>query len=166
MIEIVPASVLHVKPMAAVMRSGSAMALQAFGFSPRRSLMRALLGSFYARTALEDGKPVAMWGAHGLVLGEMAEPWLTVSTSITKMPIAIVRAARRELQVMMQNRSLVIAMIPGDDIAVRFAVYLGFTDRQGGTRHEMERRIMNDPSRRVSYGDRYVVPMIYNARCH
>lgn len=162
--EVVKSSVRHVKPIVARMRTGSCIAMQRFGFDPRRAVRHAFMGSFYSRTALVNGRPVAMWGAYGALLSDFAEPWLALTMDVMSMPIAIVREARKELAVMMRDRpQLITAMIPDDDAAIRFALYLGFSDKDGGPRKEMERRIKSDPESRISYGDSYVIPLLYNA---
>ncbi len=162
--QIVPASILHVKPMVARIRTASYIGLQAFGLNPRQALHRVFIKSFYSRTAIIDGQPVAMWGVAGTILGDCGEPWLVLSQQVTDMPVAIVREARHELKSMMNEReTLVVNMIPDDDEALRFALHLGFSDGKGGTRREMEDRIKTDLAARIPVGDSYVIPLTYAA---
>lgn len=123
--QIIAASIRHVRPMSECMRA--APALDGYGFNPRAALRRAFRSSSHCRTALVDGRPAAMWGVIGTLLGDSAYVWLVLSKQIRRMPVAIVREAKAELARVMENRSEVKATVLPDDVeAVRFAGFLGF----------------------------------------
>ena len=125
--QIVQASILHVRPMAKVMRAAAAVALDGFGFDPRTALRRVLVASHHAKTALIDGKPVAMWGVVGSLLGDTAYVWLVLSDRICEMPLAVVKEARNALAVAAQSYPQIGAtVLPDDERSVRFATFLGF----------------------------------------
>jgi hypothetical protein len=161
-----PASVRHIKPMAARLRAAACITLQGYGHEPRRALHRVFLASFYCRTALIEDKPVAMWGVTGTLLGEQAYVWLVISDEIAGMPYAIVREAKRELATIMQDYSeIATTVLPDDDAAIRFAIYLGFHDRHDDrhlNRRETEREIRSDPRNRIPIGDSYVIGLGYH----
>lgn len=165
--DIVPARALHIRPMARQLRAAACITLQGFGLNAREALRRAFIASPYCRTAVADGKPIAMWGVKHTVLGDTGVVWLVLSDAVTKMPVAIVREARIELaRVMAQLDEVAITVLPDDEAAVRFAVFLGFHDRDNDdshlSRHEMTRAIIADPQYRVPIGDSYVIALGYH----
>ncbi len=165
--EIVPASILHVKPMAARMRAAACATLQSFGFEPRMALRRAFLRSLMARTALMDGKPVAMWGVQGNLLDDTALVWLVMADDIANIPRTIVREARRELKSIMENyEEAATTVLPDDEAAIRFAVYLGFHDRhdddEPASRKDIERSIRENPRNKIPIGDSFVIGLGYH----
>ncbi len=145
--DIVKASVRHVKPMALGMRAASWLAMQRYGGGARRAVFKAFTLSSYCRTALIDGKPVAMWGVVGSLLDERADVWLFLSRDIGRMPLAIVREARAELGVATEQYSYLEAtIVPEDEASIRFARFLGFEGREED---------------RIPIGDSYVLRMSY-----
>lgn len=125
---------------------GACAALSSRGFDPRRALHDAYVGSHYARTALLDGKPAVMWGVDGPLLGGSAKVWLALSDDIGRLPVAIVREARRELAEMADAYGAIeAAVLPDDAPSVRFAAFLGFKERGD----------------RIAVGDGFVVRLQY-----
>lgn len=165
--QIVPASIRHIKPMAARLRAAACITLQGFGYEPRRALHRAFLASYYCRTAVLDGKPIAMWGTKSVLLGDEALVWLVLSDEVTKMPLSVVKEARAELAKIMDDyREVAITVLPDDEAAIRFAVFLGFHDRDNDdghfTRKDMCQQIRENPNYRIPIGDSYVVALGYH----
>lgn len=153
--------------MSAQLRAAACITLQGFSLDPRRALHRAFIASSYCRTALRDGKPIAMWGVKGTMLGETAFVWLVLSEAVTKMPVSVVKEARAELaRVMETNSEVAITVLPDDEAAVRFAVYLGFHDRENDdgqfSRKALCEAIIADPKYRIPIGDSYVVALGYH----
>lgn len=154
--QIVKASIRHIRPMAKRMRPAAGVALEEFGFDPRRALHRAFMTSFYCRTAIMDDHPVAMWGAIGVVIGMSAYVWLVLSEDIRHMPRAILTEARRELGDVMERYPFISAtVLPHDTAAVRFAKHLGF----GGDNDVDDP--LTDEKYRIPIGDTYAVRMTY-----
>lgn len=143
------------------MRVAGSIAMQSYGLDPRSALHRVFVASTYCRTALIDEKPVAMWGVAGHILSETAFVWLVLAEETARMPHAIVREARAELQRVMDNYSRVMmTVLPDDAPSVRFALHLGFRpmdgDFMGG-----EQDALSNPRFRLPVGDSYVVQMGY-----
>lgn len=129
---VVAASVRHIKPLSMALRAGACATLRDFGADPRQALRRAYVDSFYCRTALIGGVPVAMWGAQGSLLSDHAVVWLALGHDAARHPLAVVRAARRELALMCATRDNLHAVISQDDAgALVFAESLGFRRNRG-----------------------------------
>lgn len=162
---IVPASVRHIRPMARRMRSAACITLQDYGYLPRAALHRVFVRSIYCRTALVDDKPVAMWGVVSTLLNDTAYVWLVMSDEIAHIPRTIVREAKRELAAIMgRYREVAATVLPDDDAAIRFAVYLGFhdNDAEGQSRKATAREIRENPRHRIPVGDTYVIGLGYH----
>ena len=161
---VVPASIRHVRPMARQLRAAACITLQGFGLNAREALRRAYVASSYCRTAVADGKPIAMWGVKNTVLGDTGIVWLVLSEAVTRMPVAVVKEARAELAKMMERLSeIAITVLPDDIAAIRFAVALGFHDREDEMpRKEMCEAILADPRYRVPVGDQFVIALGYH----
>lgn len=159
--EIVKASARHVRPMSKRMRVAGSIAMQNYGENPRSALHRVFVASTYCRTALIDDKPAAMWGVAGNLLSETAFVWLVLAEETGRMPHAIVREARSELQRVMDNYSrIMMTVLPDDAPSVRFALHLGFRPMDGdfmGDEHDA----LTNPRFRIPTGDSYVVQMGY-----
>lgn len=172
MIEIIPASIRHVRPMSRKMRAAACMTLQGFGYAPRGALHRAFVASLYRRTAMIDGAPVAMWGIVGTLTDDEVLVWLVMSDEIANIPLSIVRAARAELaKIMERYEELATTVLPDDEAAIRFALHLGFHDRHDDegpplSRHELRREVMTNPKYRVPIGDSYVIALGYHGGAH
>lgn len=163
--EIVPARALHIKPMAAKLRQAHAIEMGQFGFDPRRALHDAVRQSHFARTALVDGQPEAMWGLMGTLLADGALVWFVMSDRAAAHPRLIVAEARNQLHEMGQHYSeLATTILPGDTRSMAFATYLGFHDRHDGGFDQMTRKqrmaeLLDNPRHHISLGDRHVIAL-------
>lgn len=164
---VVPASVRHIRPMSSQLRAAACITLQDFGIDPRHALHRAFIASNYCRTAMMDGKPIAMWGVKSALLGDSAMVWLVLSDSVTKMPVSVVREARAELAKIMETTDEVaITVLTDDEAAIRFAIFLGFHDRDTNlsevSRKELCKAILENPLYRIPVGDHFVIALGYH----
>lgn len=165
---VVPASIRHIRPMSKHVRAAACVTLASFGFEPRRALHRAFIASSYCRTALIDDKPIAMWGVQSVLLGDTAFAWLVLSERVTQMPLAVVREARAELaKVMVSKSEIAITVLPDDEAAIRFAVFLGFHDRDNDdgrmSRRDLCEAIRSDPKHRIPLGENYAIALGYHS---
>jgi hypothetical protein len=95
MIEIVPAKLTHVGPIANRMRSIDQLECRIFGHSPREALRQGLLSATVAWTALVDGRPEAMFGASTVsLLDGTGRPWLLMTDEAERHQKALVRLGR------------------------------------------------------------------------
>lgn len=111
------------------------------GLRSRVSLRLELMRSFYCRTAIMDGQPVAIWGAKGMSLSSHAVVWLALTDRVTSFPVSVVREARRALNHLLDSGMTVSAEIDSNDSrAMKFARALGFksSDKETDGMVEME----------------------------
>lgn len=95
MIEIVPAKLTHVGPIAVNMREIDQLECRIFGHSPKDALRLGLMASTIAWTALVDGKPVAMFGASTVsLLDGIGRPWMLMTDEAVRHQKALVRFGR------------------------------------------------------------------------
>lgn len=124
---VVPASVRHIKPLAETLRPAACETLARFGLDARRGLLTTFRASRYRRTAIIQGRPVAMWGTHGGMLSDHAELWAAFTTEAVRFPLAIVRGARKELAALTEGGIWLYAKVSKDDEkALLFAETVGF----------------------------------------
>lgn len=124
--EVVPASVLHVKPLCTNLRPVACSTLRAFGLDARESLRRAFASSNECWTVLWKDKPEAMWGVQGALLSDHVQVWVALSETAVRFPLAIVRKARAEMQRLSEQRILYATVFHGDERARLFARSIGF----------------------------------------
>lgn len=95
MIEIVPAKLTHVGPIAIRMRAVDQLECRIFGHSPKEALRLGLLSATVAWTALVDGRPEAMFGASTISLLEgTGRPWMLMTDEAERHQKALVRLGR------------------------------------------------------------------------
>ncbi len=154
--EVVDGSVRHIKPLSEILRPASCAAIRGYGINPRRALLSAFQASSYVRTALMGEKPVAMWGAQGVMLSDQRTVWLAISKEAANLPLAVVRLARSELAVMAGNGSRLYAgVIEQDERAMVFAETIGFrrTDEVSAA-PGMQAMVYRRPQNAIADGDR------------
>lgn len=95
MIEIVPARLSHVGPIALAMRDIDRLECMVWGHSPKEALRNGLMASTVAWTALIDGKPQAMFGASTVsFLDGIGRPWLLMTDEAVRHQKSLVRLGR------------------------------------------------------------------------
>jgi hypothetical protein len=164
--EVVTASIRHVKPLSASLRGAHCANLLAFNIEPRRALHDAFLASPFCRTALIEGRPVAMWGVKSDLISPTGFAWLVISNEITGLSLSIIKETKKQLAEMMKTyHELAITVLPDDFAALRFAVFLGFHDRDqqmNQSRKISQLEIVTDPRNRVPYGDGHIIALGYH----
>lgn len=95
MIEIVPARVTHIGPIATRMRAIDVLECSVFGHTPKQALRLGLMGSTLAWTALVHGRPEAMFGASTIsLLDGTGRPWMLMTDEAGRHHRALVRLGR------------------------------------------------------------------------
>ena len=111
--------------------------VEATGRKPRRLLRRYLNLSYDSRTALIDGRPVAMWGYIGSEIGTEAYVWFCLADDVRRLCFRVAYGAIRELnRVMAAKRTINGKVICSDERAKRFARFLGFEVREHETTND------------------------------
>lgn len=128
MIEIVPATQRHADYLRDRLRMGDLLEVTCLGVSPAEALRASLAGSIFARTGISDGRIAAMWGCGGSPLGGVGEPWLLTTAEVERIPISMVRVARREVGAMLGLFPVLVNFVAADyRQACRFLEVVGFT---------------------------------------
>jgi hypothetical protein len=127
-IELAPASLVHVGPIACRMRDWDKREAAAFGRSPKEALRIGLSASLWAYTALVDGRPEAMLGLTPVSLIEgRGVPWMLGTDAIYAYPRAMLRGVGPVIARMQADcRSLENWVAVGNERAVRFLKGCGF----------------------------------------
>ncbi len=101
MIQILPATDAHADYLRENLRAGDGLEITCLGVTPAEALRASLAGSIFAHTGLLDGRVAAMWGVGGSPLGGVGEPWLLTTAEVERIPVQMVRVARREVGAML-----------------------------------------------------------------
>jgi len=96
-VRIVPAEIGHVYRMAANLRPEDAAEAVRFDQEPRWALRQFFRYSLIVRTAFVDGKIAAMWGLKADLLSDTGHLWLITTPAARRMPVTLIRQARREV---------------------------------------------------------------------
>lgn len=128
MIEIVPARLTHVGPIANRMREIDQLECRIYGHSPRDALRLGLMGATVAWTALIDGRPEAMFGASTLsLLDGSGRPWMLMTGEAVKQHRALVRLGRIYTDALHRHYATLHNWVHADnDVAIRWLSRLGF----------------------------------------
>ena len=94
---ILPATLAHIEHLRDNLRPGERHEIACLGSTPAEALRTSLAASIFARTAILDGRIVAMWGCGGSPLGGIGEPWLLTTVDVERVPVQFIRTARDEV---------------------------------------------------------------------
>lgn len=89
---IIPTTFAHLVDLSHTLRDADLAEIDAGGNKPLQSLKFGFRRSIFCRTALVDGKPAAIWGLMGPLIGRTGTPWLLTGIEADK--IGAVRFAR------------------------------------------------------------------------
>jgi hypothetical protein len=128
MIEIVPARLTHVGPIALNMREIDQLECRIFGHSPKEALRAGLLASTIAWTAIIDGRPEAMFGASTVsMLDSIGKPWLLMTDEAVRHHKALVRFGRIYTAAIQRHYMQLENWVHVDNVvAIRWLSRLGF----------------------------------------
>ena len=132
--EIVEAKPHHVGAILHNMRRGHLASMLAVGFD-KRSMHKTVRiyfdDSSFRRAWMIDGKLAGLGGVRGTTISPKGFIWLILSEEATLYPIEIVKEARRQMNaIMLTKRKLETIVVESDQIAMRFARFMGFKDLQ------------------------------------
>jgi hypothetical protein len=131
--EIIPAKPWHCGIAARNARAEHRAAVKALGLDLHRELSARFADTLEPKAWMIDGKLAALGGVMCTALCPGGYVWLTITEEATKHPLALVREARRQLELAMALQSeLATVLIPEDKAALRLAVYLGFHVKDEG----------------------------------
>lgn len=129
MIEFVPASLVHVGPIALAMREIDRLECRLGGHNPKEALRLSLYTSTLAWTAKIDGRPVAMFGVAPVnLLGGEGSPWLLLTEEGARQAKTLVREGRRYSDLMQQAFPVLANVVHADNVvAIRWLRRLGYS---------------------------------------
>ena len=99
------------------------------GASIQHALWYGYKNSFYRRTALIDGVPVAIWGVCGVLLGGKGLPWLLTSPGVHQVsPLKFARIYQEEVKKMLDLFPLLENLVDAEYVAaIRLLEICGFS---------------------------------------
>jgi hypothetical protein len=126
---IVDSAPSHLDQLATRLRALDCLELTACGSSARAHLQQCYDGAVLRKTAFVEGEIAACWGLQcGTLLSGEGYPWFLTTPAVERVPIAVVKEARRHIAGMLEIRprlvNYVLAAYAG---AVRLIGVLGFT---------------------------------------
>lgn len=130
-VRFVPATLAQVSLIAGQMRPEDIREVRAQCGMDAPQAMRAALEESprFARTALLDLQPLAMFGLAGLtVLGESAQVWCFGTRAIDDHPLAFAKASRLAVDQLLRLAGILTNVVDADDVKVkRWLTWLGAT---------------------------------------
>jgi len=128
-VSVLPASLIHVGPIATRMRSADRVECAALGHSPKQALRAGLASSSPAWTALVDGRAEAMFGlVVTSALGGEGRPWMLGSDAVYAHPRAMLRRGPCFLDTMFASTPRLSNLVAADNVrAIRLLRRWGFT---------------------------------------
>jgi hypothetical protein len=151
--------------MVRILRREHQKAVAMIGFNSHRELREHFDQSIFRRAWLIDGKLAALGGVTGSEIAAHGLVWLAFSETATRYPIAIIKEARRQIDILAETKRLLICtLVEGDEAAERLAIFLGFVPVVEGEyiesassrfgRMEVRRMLREKPPMR--YGDGHI----------
>lgn len=117
----------HCGQMIRHLRRAHKNAMLALGGDMHAQLRICFDASSYRKAWFIDGKLAGVGGVMGTQMSSAGYLWLAFTNGATRYPVELVKTARRELDVVMETRRMLIAAVLQDDLAAaRFAERMGF----------------------------------------
>ena len=128
-IEVVPASVVHVGPIATRMREIDKLECAIMGRGPKRALRQSLAGSTVAWTVKINGRAEAMMGAAAVsTLDGIGSPWLLMTDEAVRHARVLVVLGRGYSDAMQGLFRVLENNVHADnDVSIRWLSRLGYT---------------------------------------
>jgi hypothetical protein len=126
-LEIIPAQQTHCAEIAQSMRREQETALLTCGFDPLTEIMRAFEESLEPKAAFINGSLAAVFGVASPSLSPVGALWFILTEHAMRCPLAVVKEARRQIDIAHRRYpQLITTLPPGDGRARAFAERLGF----------------------------------------
>jgi len=142
-------------------------AIAKFGINSHMELRARFDASAFRRAWFIDGRLAALGGVTGSALSATGFVWLCLTEDAIKYPLATIKETKRQLaEIMVVKRTLVTAILDGDEISKKFAIFMGFVPGELEPamskfgRRELE-RYCDNPSVRVPIGNGFATTMAY-----
>jgi hypothetical protein len=167
---LIPAKPWHCGAMVRRLRVEHMAAIAKLGLDPHKQLVEDFDQSLFRKALLIDGKLEGLGGIIGTALSGEGYVWLVLSDKAACFPRMLVREARRQLDLVMQTKRMLLTTILDDDeAALRFAIFLGFVPTSERTepaasragRRVLARRVSSPHEVRVAIGRGSAVVMAY-----
>lgn len=131
--EIRDAKPWHVGQMARMIRKDQRNAIVKIGVSPHQELSKIFNSSSFKKVCLVDGKLQAMWGVVGTLISSSGFVWMVVTDEAMRFPVKMVKETRNQLRIISEiTPKLFTALVDGDEVAIKFAKYFGFSSANIG----------------------------------
>lgn len=124
-----PAHYSHIEGLVADLRAEDAETVLASGVTPQQAYAVMLMRSLHAATALEDQKPVAMWGAavDSFISAESAHLWLLIPAGVQRPAHLLARSALPFVEAMQACYGRLVTTVAwGHERDHRWVRWLGF----------------------------------------
>ncbi len=169
--EIIEGREHHCGQISRLLRLGHREIVARFGIDTHRELRARFDDSAFRRAWLIDGHLAALGGVTGPLLASSGFLWLAISNRAMKYPVAMVREAKSQLEVICEiKRELVTTIMDGDEESKRFAIFVGFVpDGEDGSasskfgRMSLSQKL--DFAERVQIGKGMGTIMTYQGKC-
>lgn len=168
---IVEGKAYHCGMMARRLREEQFDAMSRAGLDTHREMRTLFDNSSFRKAWLIDGQLAALGGVTGSPIETTGCVWVAISKLAQRYPIAMIREARRQLEVATATRSmLVTTLLPDDDQSLRLAVFLGFHagwDGRGApalsrfSRRDLISYLREAPDVRIPLRDGYAMAVAY-----
>lgn len=169
---VIEAKAHHCGQMIRLLRHEHSAALARIGINGHRELRAQFDASSFRRAWMINGKLAALGGVVGPLIAETGLVWLTLSEPARRYPLAIIREARRQLDlIMITKREIATTILSHDEAARRLAIFLGFHVADEGRgraaftrfgRRDLARFLDNNADCRIPVKGSYVIAMGYH----
>lgn len=160
----------HCGQICRLMRADHEMVLRRMNVPIHRELRAMFAGSYYTRAAFVDGHLSALWGLLGSMLDPEGLVWMVLAQHAMRYPATVARVAREEIARMAEGKEFLFTTVAAEDeVAQRFAAFLGFQPKDGGMepvadrrgRRAMLRYFRDNPDLMVQAGASQQIGVIY-----
>ncbi len=101
-LEIIPTQIEHIELLLNELKKIDKEDAYRFGECPIEILIKAYKKSLYVKTAIIDGKIIAIWGVIGTYLGSLGRPWSIMLPDTEDYPFRVTSFYRQEIDKMLE----------------------------------------------------------------